>query len=178
MTCRPSRRESALAARGPARHFPAPAADRLQLLHSCRLPVSVSPYPEGLALTTRRYAGIEPRRAPVVRMRSAQAARLGVRFVTWAGRWRVTRGVPGYPKCMKACCPPGQGCNAPPGREEPCLLWRVERADSPDANRALALWDRFRSPQRSHRPSRERRFLRRAYARARDDAVPWRPHLP
>src|SRR5215207_4691561 len=177
MTCRPSRRESASAARGPAGRFPAPAADRLQLLHSCRLPVSVSAYPEGIALTTRRYAGIEPRRAGGPNA-EPQAARLNVRFVTWAGTWRVTRGVPGYPKRMKACCPPGQGCNAPAGREEPCLLWRVERVDSPDANRALALWHRFRSAQRSHRPSRERRFLRRAYARARDDAVPWRPHLP
>jgi hypothetical protein len=58
------------------------------------------------------------------------------------------------------------------------VLGRVRRADSPDANRALALWERFRSAQRSHGSSRERRFLRRAYERARDDAVPWRPQLP
>jgi hypothetical protein len=58
------------------------------------------------------------------------------------------------------------------------VLRRVRRADSPDASRALALWERFRRAQRSHGSSRERRFLRRAYARARDDAVPWRPQLP
>jgi hypothetical protein len=79
---------------------------------------------------------------------------------------------------MKACCPQGQGCNAPAGREEPCLLRQVRLTDSPDANRALALWDRFRRAQRSHGSSKERRFLRRAYARARDNAVPWRPQLP
>jgi hypothetical protein len=79
---------------------------------------------------------------------------------------------------MKPCCPPGQGCNAPAGREEPCLLQRVERSDSPEASRAVALWERFVWAQRSHRSRRERRFLRRAYERARDNAVPWRPHFP
>jgi len=79
---------------------------------------------------------------------------------------------------MKPCCPPGQGCNAPPGREEPCLLRRCQRSDSRDASRAVTLWRRFNSAQRTHRPRRERRFLRRAYARARDTAMPWRPKLP
>jgi len=79
---------------------------------------------------------------------------------------------------MKACCPPGQGCNAPAGREEPCLLGRVRGSDSPDANRAVALWDRFVRVQRSRGTRKEQRFLRRAYARARDNAVPWRPQLP
>jgi len=79
---------------------------------------------------------------------------------------------------VKACCPPGQGCNAPAGHEEPCLLKRCRRSDSPDANRALALWERFMRAQRVPRSRRERRFLRRAYARARDNAVPWRPELP
>jgi len=81
-------------------------------------------------------------------------------------------------KAVKACCPPGQGCNAPAGHEEPCLLRRVERSDSADASRAVALWERFVSAQRDHGSRRERRFLRRAYARARDNAVPWRPQLP
>jgi hypothetical protein len=79
---------------------------------------------------------------------------------------------------MKACCPPGQGCNAPVGHEEPCLLRRVERSDSPDASRAVALWERFINAQGDNGSRRERRFLRRAYARARDNAVPWRPQLP
>ena len=78
---------------------------------------------------------------------------------------------------MKPCCPPGQGCNAPAGQEEPCLLLRCERSDSHEASRAVRLWMRFSSARRSHRPRRERRFLRRAYARARDNAVPWRPSL-
>lgn len=76
---------------------------------------------------------------------------------------------------MKHCCPPGQGCNAPVGREEPCLLRRCQRSDSQDATRAVTLWKRFTGAQRAHRPGRERRFLRRAYARARDTAMPWRP---
>jgi len=79
---------------------------------------------------------------------------------------------------MKTCCPPGQGCNAPAGHEEPCLLARARHSDSPDANRAVALWERFTRAQRAHGSGRERRFLRRAYARARDDALPWRPQLP
>jgi hypothetical protein len=58
------------------------------------------------------------------------------------------------------------------------MLRRCRRSDSPEANRALALWERFVRAQRAHRSRRERRFLRRAYARARDSAVPWRPQLP
>lgn len=84
----------------------------------------------------------------------------------------------GYAPAMKACCPPGQGCNAPVGHVEPCLLRRVERSDSPDASRAVALWERFINAQGDKGSRRERRFLRRAYARARDNAVPWRPQLP
>lgn len=79
---------------------------------------------------------------------------------------------------MKSCCPPGQGCNAPAGHEEPCLLLRVRRSHSPQADRAVALWESFMNARRDHRSRRQRRFLRRAYARARDQALPWRPHLP
>jgi len=79
---------------------------------------------------------------------------------------------------MKSCCPPGQGCNAPPGWEEPCFLSSCRRASSEQADRATALWDSFTRAEREHRPGRHRRFLRRAYARARDRAVPWRPDLP
>ena len=78
---------------------------------------------------------------------------------------------------MKACCPPGQGCNAPPGREERCFLRECRRSDSPQADRAVDLWHSFVEARREHRSRRERRFLRRAYARARDRAVPWRPRL-
>jgi hypothetical protein len=79
---------------------------------------------------------------------------------------------------MNACCPPGQGCNAPAGREEPCFLQQCRRADSPQADRALELWDSFIRAREEHWSRRQRRFLRRAYARARDRAVPWRPQLP
>jgi hypothetical protein len=78
---------------------------------------------------------------------------------------------------MKACCPPGQGCNAPAGREEPCFLQKCRRSDSPQADRAAALWDSFIEARLEHRSAEQRRFLRRAYARARDRAVPWRPRL-
>jgi hypothetical protein len=76
---------------------------------------------------------------------------------------------------MKPCCPPGQGCNAPAGHEESCLLLRCQRSDSREASRAVTLWRSFTSAQRTHRSGRERRFRRRAYARARDTAMPWRP---
>ena len=63
------------------------------------------------------------------------------------------------------------------GREEPCFLQKCRRAESPQADSALARWDLFTKARREHRPRRQRRFLRRAYARARDRAVPWRPTL-
>ena len=77
---------------------------------------------------------------------------------------------------MKWCCPPGEGCNGPAGHQGSCALWRCRQAQGPEATRALALWERF-SRARSEQGSREqRRFLRRAYERARDRAVPpWSP---
>jgi hypothetical protein len=78
---------------------------------------------------------------------------------------------------VKPCCPPGQGCNAPAAQYEECFLRRCRGSGSSSADRAVALWQRFVAAQAAHRPGRERRFLRRAYARARDDAVPWRPRL-
>src|SRR5436190_1943574 len=44
---------------------------------------------------------------------------------------------------MKPCCPPGQGCNAPAGREEPCFLQRCRNRDSAEADRAVGLWESF-----------------------------------
>jgi len=41
----------------------------------------------------------------------------------------------------------------------------------------VALWRSFMKARREHQPRRQRRFLRRAYARARDRAEPWRPKL-
>lgn len=80
-------------------------------------------------------------------------------------------------KRVRPCCPPGQGCNAPAGQYEECFLRRCRGSDSSNAERAVALWQHFLAAKAAHRPGRERRFLRRAYARARDDAVPWRPSL-
>ncbi|HYX78635.1 MAG TPA: hypothetical protein VE727_04670 [Solirubrobacterales bacterium] len=41
----------------------------------------------------------------------------------------------------------------------------------------MDLWASLVQARRERRSRRERRFLRRAYARARDRAVPWRPQL-
>lgn len=77
---------------------------------------------------------------------------------------------------MRACCPPGEGCNSRDGME-PCVLTELRRDHRPEAERALGLWERYvRAAKSSSR--RDRRFLRRAYARARDRALglwtPWR----
>jgi hypothetical protein len=72
---------------------------------------------------------------------------------------------------MQRCCRPGEGCNAR-GAAKACALTELRRADSPQARRALELWDEY---QRSE-GARGRRFQRRAYERARDDALPpWAP---
>ena len=73
---------------------------------------------------------------------------------------------------MKPCCPPGQGCNAPAGREEPCFLQRCRKSESAEADRAVGLWESFVAARRGRRSPRRRRFLRRAYARARDPRLP------
>jgi hypothetical protein len=54
---------------------------------------------------------------------------------------------------------------------------KCRATETPQADRAVELWRTFISARREHRTGRERRFLRRAYARARDRAVPWRPSL-
>lgn len=73
---------------------------------------------------------------------------------------------------MPRCCPPGEGCNARHA-DEPCALTELRRSEDPSAQRALALWDRY---EHSHARPRGRRFLRRAYERARDGALAaWAP---
>ena len=79
---------------------------------------------------------------------------------------------------MKPCCPPGQGCNAPAGREEGCFLQKCRHAASPQADRAVELWVSFITAQREHQARRHRRFLRRAYARARRSGGPLAPAAP
>jgi hypothetical protein len=74
---------------------------------------------------------------------------------------------------MKRCCPPGDGCNARVAGE-PCALALLRRLPSDDARRALELWTGYDAATGS---KRARRFLRRAYERARDGALtpsaPW-----
>jgi hypothetical protein len=73
---------------------------------------------------------------------------------------------------MRRCCRPGEGCNARHA-DEPCALTELRRTDTPAAHRALELWDRY---EHCDGPPRGRRFLRRAYERARDGALPaWTP---
>jgi hypothetical protein len=75
---------------------------------------------------------------------------------------------------MKACCPPGDGCNAigPPAR---CLLDVLRGDASEEARRALSLWEQLEQA-RGPGTARERRFLRRAFGRSRDRAVgEWTP---
>jgi len=54
---------------------------------------------------------------------------------------------------------------------------KCRRSDSAQSDRAVELWDAFIEARRDQRPRRHRRVVRRAYARARDRAVPWRPSL-
>lgn len=74
---------------------------------------------------------------------------------------------------MKSCCPPGEGCNARV-EDETCSLTLLRRERNPNARRALSLWDRY---QHAAETSRSRRFLKRAYQRARDQVLgvwtPW-----
>ena len=78
---------------------------------------------------------------------------------------------------MKACCPPGEGCNGPPGHQDSCALYLCRQSRRPEAVRALSLWERLTQARRERAPRAHRRALRRAYQRARDKAVPsrWRP---
>lgn len=56
------------------------------------------------------------------------------------------------------------------------MLWVCRRSERSEAARALKLWERFSEAHLGRRPPAERRFLRRAYERARDRAVtPWTP---
>jgi hypothetical protein len=84
--------------------------------------------------------------------------------------------LPGNAIPMKPCCRPGEGCNGPPSYQAPCALWRCRRDPRPEAARAVRLWERFSAARRERRPRAQRRFLRRAYQRARDRALgSWTP---
>ncbi len=70
---------------------------------------------------------------------------------------------------MADCCPPGHGCNAP-GGGEPCALALCRVAAEQERDAALAL-DRWESLEASAEGDGERRFRRRAFERARDQAL-------
>jgi hypothetical protein len=73
---------------------------------------------------------------------------------------------------MKSCCPEGRGCNAP-GGAEPCALERLRIAAAEDRDAVLALqrWEALQRAFAHRRRDSERRFRRRAFARARDRAL-------
>lgn len=74
---------------------------------------------------------------------------------------------------MKPCCPPGHGCNDPEGRE-PCALELCQAAALEEGDAALAVerWsDLERARHRSQGGDGEERFRRRAFQRARDQAL-------
>jgi hypothetical protein len=72
---------------------------------------------------------------------------------------------------MRLCCPPGHGCNAAKG-EEPCVLELCRRAarEEPAAALAVARWEASQALAAGVGKG-ERRFRRRAYERARHDAL-------
>jgi len=73
---------------------------------------------------------------------------------------------------MPLCCPPGHGCNSST-RAEPCVLELCRRfaAEEPRAALVLDRWERWQQAGRRGVRKRERRFRRRAYERAREDAL-------
>jgi hypothetical protein len=73
---------------------------------------------------------------------------------------------------MRACCPESRGCNAPDG-DQPCALelFAACAADLEEAAVALARWSVFQHECEHGNNDHERRFRRRAYERARDDAL-------
>jgi hypothetical protein len=73
---------------------------------------------------------------------------------------------------MRACCPPGHGCNAAGGAETCALeLCRAAAAGQKDAALALKRWNAFELARARGRSERECRFRRRAFERARDRAL-------
>src|ERR1700727_591898 len=70
---------------------------------------------------------------------------------------------------MADCCPPGHGCNAP-GGGEPCALALCRVAAEDEGDAALAL-DRGEAREASSEGDGQRRFRRRAFERARDQAL-------
>jgi hypothetical protein len=73
---------------------------------------------------------------------------------------------------MRCCCPAGHGCNAP-GGGEPCALdlCRAAAGRERDAAVALERWSIFQRTCEQQRGESEQRARRRAFERARDQAL-------
>jgi len=73
---------------------------------------------------------------------------------------------------MRYCCPPGHGCNAP-GGDESCALsvFGSAAADDVDAATAVTRWEEWQEACQPAHSEGERRFRRRAFQRARDQAL-------
>jgi hypothetical protein len=73
---------------------------------------------------------------------------------------------------MHWCCPEGHGCNAPKAGE-PCALSVCQDAVTLDTDAAVAVarWQELRIACQADHNENERRFRRRAFARARDRAL-------
>ncbi|HWE08979.1 MAG TPA: hypothetical protein VG325_06480 [Solirubrobacteraceae bacterium] len=73
---------------------------------------------------------------------------------------------------MYLCCPAGHGCNDHEHRQA-CVLQVFEQAAPAIAEAATALtqWEAFRSADLHRVGASERRFRRRVYERARDQAL-------
>ena len=78
----------------------------------------------------------------------------------------------GYEITMRACCPANRGCNAHDAGQ-PCVLtlFQATAATTEEAQIALERWETFESADREGAGAAERRFRRRAYERARDEAL-------
>lgn len=73
---------------------------------------------------------------------------------------------------MLACCPASRGCNAV-GADQACALelCAATAAEVAEAAVAVSRWRTFQKACEHRRNENERRFRRRAYERARDDAL-------
>jgi hypothetical protein len=73
---------------------------------------------------------------------------------------------------VRACCPEAHGCNAVQG-DQPCALELIAAGATEVAEAAVALsrWGIFQKACEHRRNDNERRFRRRAYQRARDEAL-------
>jgi hypothetical protein len=71
-----------------------------------------------------------------------------------------------------ACCPASRGCNAV-GTGQACALelCTATAAELREAAEAVSRWRIFRKACEHRRNENERRFRRRAYERARDEAL-------